>query len=75
LVEQDQHVAQHGVSEFTLDRWAHWQNEVVKLLRGFLHGELAAVVLEDIDWPSWQVYFVQGRSPQAAINLALERDS
>jgi hypothetical protein len=30
--------------------------------------------LEDIDWPSWRVFFQQGKSPRAAIERALERD-
>jgi hypothetical protein len=57
-----------------MDQWQQWQTEVVSLLRKYFHGELAAIGAEDIDWPSWHPFFVQGRSAQAAIDRALERD-
>jgi hypothetical protein len=55
-------------------QWRRWQAEVVTLLRSDFHGELAAIAVDDVDWPSWHPFFVQGRSPRAAIDRALERD-
>jgi hypothetical protein len=62
------------VTELSVVHWQRWQTEVVSLLRGYLHGELAAIDFEDVDWPSWRPFFVQGRSPRAAVDRALERD-
>jgi hypothetical protein len=58
----------------TFGPWQQWQTDVVALLRRHFQGELTAISIEDVDWPSWQPFFIQGRSPQAAINRALERD-
>jgi len=55
--------------------WEIWQTEIVALLQKDFGGEsLRHIGLEDIDWPSWRVFFQQGKSPRAAIERALERD-
>jgi len=57
------------------ERWEQWQSEIVMLLQSDFGGEvLRDICLEDIDWPSWHQFFVQGKSPRAAIERALERD-
>lgn len=57
-----------------MQTWAQWQIEVVALLQGdfeeFLHG----ISLDDVDWPSWRDFYIEGRSPRAAVDRALERD-
>jgi hypothetical protein len=63
-----------GAADPTAPRWLQWQTDVVALLRDYLHAELATIGVEDIDWPSWHPFFIQGRSPRAAIDRALERD-
>jgi hypothetical protein len=55
--------------------WEQWQSEIVTLLQKDFGGEaLRDICLEDIDWPSWQRFYLQGKSPRAAIEQALERD-
>jgi hypothetical protein len=67
-------VAAQNTVKPTLDQWQEWQSEVVSLLRRYFHGELSAIAIDDVDWPSWYSFFIQGRSPQEAIDRALERD-
>jgi hypothetical protein len=63
------------VSTSDTKRWENWQSEIVTLLQGDFGGEvLRDISLEDIDWPSWHDFYVQGKSPRAAIERALERD-
>jgi len=54
--------------------WERWQTELVALLRSDLCGELQNTTLDDVDWSSWEVFYLQGRTPRAAIDRALERD-
>ena len=54
--------------------WEQWQREIVTLLRADFQETLVSISLEDIDWPSWREYYLQGKSPRAAIARALERD-
>jgi hypothetical protein len=54
--------------------WKQWQSEIVRLLRGDFLFELQGITAEDIDWVSWQDYYVQGKSARQAIERALERD-
>jgi len=54
--------------------WTQWQNEVVALLQGDFEELLQQVSIDDVDWPSWARFFIEGRSPRAAIDRALERD-
>jgi hypothetical protein len=57
------------------EQWERWQSDIVRLLQADFGGEvLRDICLDDIDWPSWHQFFVQGKSPRAAIERALERD-
>jgi hypothetical protein len=57
------------------ERWEKWQSDIVTLLQSDFGGEvLRDICLDDIDWPSWRDFYVQGKSPRAAIERALERD-
>jgi hypothetical protein len=57
-----------------LPSWTQWQREVVGLLRHELEESLRHISLDDVDWPSWSNFYLEGRSPRAAIDRALERD-
>jgi hypothetical protein len=58
-----------------MQTWEQWQSEIVTLLQKDFDGEaLQHICHEDIDWPSWHGFFLQGKSPRAAIERALERD-
>jgi hypothetical protein len=57
-----------------MEAWTQWQREVVELLRTELREFLGEVSLDDVDWPQWHSFYLQGRSPRAAIERALERD-
>lgn len=54
--------------------WTQWQIDVVALLEKDFVETLQQISMDDIDWPSWHAYFLQGKSPRAAIDRALERD-
>lgn len=54
--------------------WAQWQQEVVLLLRSDFQEALPEIGIDDVDWSTWRDFFVQGRTPRAAIDRALERD-
>jgi len=51
-----------------------WQSEVVMLLRRDFEEVVGPISIDDIDWPAWQHYYQQGRSPRSAIERALELD-
>lgn len=57
-----------------MENWAQWQQEVVEILRRELRELLGEVSLDDVDWPQWRSFYLQGRTPRAAIDRALERD-
>ena len=50
------------------------QDRYVALLRGDFGDSLQVISIDDVDWPSWQGFYAQGRSPRSAIERALERD-
>lgn len=58
----------------SMQSWAQWQTEVVTILRHDLEEVLHHVALDDVDWPSWRSFYLQGKSPRAAVDRALERD-
>jgi hypothetical protein len=57
-----------------VETWTQWQSEVVKLLQRDFQEVLGHISIEEIDWPAWQPYYQQGRSPRSAIERALELD-
>jgi hypothetical protein len=58
-----------------MQTWEQWQSEIVTLLQKEFGGEaLQHISLDDVDWPSWHTFYLQGKSPHAAIERALERD-
>ncbi len=57
-----------------MQTWEQWQRDIVTLLQKDFEEALQHISLNDIDWPSWHSFFVQGKSPRAAIERALERD-
>ena len=58
----------------TPQSWTEWQQDVVSLLRDDFCEVLQEIGIDDVDWPSWRTFFVQGRSPRAAVDRAMERD-
>jgi hypothetical protein len=54
--------------------WEQWQHDIVALLKSDFGDALQIISIDDVDWPSWQELYAQGRSPRAAIERALERD-
>jgi hypothetical protein len=57
-----------------MQTWAQWQNEVVATLGLELEEVLQHISLDDVDWSSWRNLYLEGRSPRAAVDRALERD-
>jgi hypothetical protein len=60
--------------ELGMQTWEQWQSEIVTLLQKDFEEALQHISLDDIDWPSWHGLYLQGKSPRAAIERALERD-
>jgi hypothetical protein len=54
--------------------WPAWQRSVLCVLRTELRDLVQHLGVGDVDWPAWQVYYKQGRSPRSAVYRALERD-
>ncbi len=54
--------------------WEQWQQDIVALLKSDFGDALQVISIDDVDWPSWQGLYAQGRSPRSAIERALERD-
>jgi hypothetical protein len=54
--------------------WEQWQHDIVALLKSDFGDALQVISIDDVDWPSWQGLYAQGRSPRSAIERALERD-
>ena len=54
--------------------WSEWQTEIVRLLNAGFREILDHVSLKDVDWVSWRPFFLEGRSPDAAIRRAFELD-
>ena len=57
-----------------MQSWYEWQREVVALLEEDLEGTANHLPLKDMDWSSWWMLFLQGRSPRSALDYALGRD-
>lgn len=56
------------------EHWVVWQTDVLALLRADLGDVLETIEPDEVDWPEWRSFYLDGRSPRAAINRALERD-
>ena len=54
--------------------WAEWQRDVLAILRRDFREALDQISLEDVDWPAWLRFYLEGRTPGAAVDRALERD-
>ncbi len=54
--------------------WDRWRQAVVDLLRTELADTQPRISLDDVDWPAWQRFFEDGRTPRSAVDRALERD-
>jgi DNA mismatch repair protein MutH len=54
--------------------WIQWQAEVVSTLRAELKELVDRISFDDVDWVAWYGFYLEGRSPQAAVSRALERD-
>ncbi len=54
--------------------WEQWQQDIVALLKSDFGDTLQVISIDDVDWPSWQGLYAQGRSPRSAIERALERE-
>lgn len=63
-----------GTGCHSMQSWTQWQSEIVDLLQRDIEETLRHLSLDDIDWPSWRAFYLQGRSPRAAVDRALERD-
>jgi hypothetical protein len=54
--------------------WIVWQVQVLEAVRLMLCELVAPLDLSDIDWDAFRPFYEQGRSPQAAVDRAFERD-
>lgn len=54
--------------------WSEWQRDVLDILRRDFREALDHLSLEDVDWPAWLRFYLEGRTASAAVDRALERD-
>lgn len=54
--------------------WTEWQRDVVAILRRDFAEALDHISLEDVDWPAWFRFYLEGRSAGGAVDRALERN-
>jgi len=54
--------------------WAEWQHDVLAILQREFREALDQISLEDVDWPAWLRFYLEGRTASAAVDRALERD-
>lgn len=54
--------------------WAEWQRDVLTILRRDFREALDRISLDDVDWPAWLRFYLEGRTASAAVDRALERD-
>ncbi len=57
-----------------MQTWVNWQAELVATLGIELEELLHHVSMDDVDWSAWRPFYLEGRSPQEALDRALERD-
>jgi putative heme degradation protein len=71
-MEQQRSAGQAG--NVDLPNWVQWQRAVLALLRADVSGVLRSIQIDDVDWDAWHLFYMEGRSPRAAIDRALARD-
>ena len=54
--------------------WSDWQRDVLAILRRDFREALDQISLDDVDWAAWLRFYLEGRTPSAAVDRALERD-
>jgi hypothetical protein len=70
----DQQHSAGQVGDVNLPSWIQWQRAVLALLRADVSGVLRSIQLDEVDWDAWHSFYLEGRSPRAAIDRALARD-
>jgi hypothetical protein len=50
--------------------WVEWQRDVVAVLQRDFREALHHISLEDVDWPAWLRFYLEGRSASAAVDRA-----
>jgi hypothetical protein len=55
------------------ESWNDWQYKVVAIIRQDYEDVLSDLENEDIDWDAWRPLYDEGRSPRAAVELALAK--
>lgn len=54
--------------------WFQWRASVVAIIQYDFGQVLSEITDKDIDWDAWRPLYEEGRSPQAAVDSAFERD-
>jgi len=57
-----------------MQSWEEWQKELLTLLEEDLEGTSTHLSVNEMDWSSWSILFLAGRSPRSALDHALGRD-
>jgi len=60
--------------EMTVLSWAQWQFAVLAVLRADFAEVLQFIGFDEVDWDSWKSFYIEGRTPAAAVDRAFERD-
>lgn len=62
------------IGKFSALGWVQWQHAVLALLRADFAEVLQFIGMDEVDWDSWRIFYIEGRTPRSAIDRALERD-
>ena len=58
-----------------MNEWLDWQRGVVDEIRTEFHDYLGMIENQDIDWDAWLPLFLEGCTPQRAVEKAFVRQS
>jgi len=74
VTQMEQQQSSDQAADVNLPSWVQWQRAVLALLRADVSGVLRSIQIDDVDWDAWHSFYLEGRSPRAAIDRALARD-
>jgi hypothetical protein len=61
------------LAENRLSEWLDWQRGVVDEIRTEFREQFSSIDNQDIDWDAWLPLFLEGCTPQRAVDKAFVR--
>lgn len=57
-----------------MNQWQTWRREVVAEIRNEFREQFSSIEDQDIDWDAWMPLYLEGCSPQMAVDQAFGRN-